>query len=298
MGPDLLLCGGTGALGGAVARHLAARDVRVRALVRPTSDATPLEALGAEVVLGDLRDRASLDAAVDGMRTIVSTANAIGRMLSGQRDVTIAAVDDQGYANLIAAADAAAVERFVYVSALEDQTTGGTPFGDAKAATEQRLRAAQVREVIVRADMFQEVWLGPAGGFDVDHGRITIYGRGRARHRMVATEDVAEAVVRLALAADPPREVCLAGPEALSAEEAVVAFERRLGTTMHVRHVPRAAMRIGRTILRPLRPELASIMGMALAGDLADTAVDDAGFRALGIKPRGVAAYIEGVGAR
>jgi uncharacterized protein YbjT (DUF2867 family) len=298
MGSELLLCGATGALGGEIARHLAAHGVPFRALVRPASSTVALDAIGAEIVRGDLRDRASLDVAVAGMKTVVSTANAIGRMLGGQRDVTIAEVDDRGYAELIAAADAAGVERFVYVSTLEDQTDAHTPFTDAKAATERRLREARVREVIVRADMFQEIWLGPAGGFDVDHAKVTIYGRGTARHRMVATEDVAEAVVRVALAADPPREVLLAGPEALSVEEAVAAFEQRLGTRMHVRHVPRVAMRVGRTLLKPVRPELASVMGMALAGDLSDTAVDATGFRELGIEPRRASTYIEAVASR
>ena len=57
----ILLCGGTGMLGGEVARRLAARGIRPRALVRPATDASALERLGATIVRGDLRDRASLD---------------------------------------------------------------------------------------------------------------------------------------------------------------------------------------------------------------------------------------------
>src|SRR5918993_737638 len=86
---DLLLVGGTGLLGGKIAERLAARDVPFLALVRPQTDASPLEALGAEIVRGDLRDPGSVTAAVAGMTTVVTTANAIGRLLTGVKDLSI-----------------------------------------------------------------------------------------------------------------------------------------------------------------------------------------------------------------
>jgi uncharacterized protein YbjT (DUF2867 family) len=296
--PTILLCGATGALGGAIARSLHVRGAAFRALVRSGSDATSLEALGAEIARGDLRDPGSLKQALEGIRTVVSTVNAIGRLLGGAQDISIRDVDERGYVNLIAAAESAGVDRFVYVSMLGDFARARTPFTDAKLATERRLIASPVREVIVRPDMFQEVWLGPAGGFDLAAGRARIYGKGRAPHRHVAIGDVAEAVARLTLADDPPRAVGLAGPDALSADDAVAAFSRALGRPFEARHVPRIAMRIGRTLMRPVKPEVASIMGMALAGDLEATTIGDEGFRSLGIEARGARAYIDSVSAR
>jgi uncharacterized protein YbjT (DUF2867 family) len=289
----ILLCGGTGALGGAIARRFQARAIPFRALVRPGTDPGQLPALGAEVVRGDLRDPASLSPALAGVDTVVSTVNAIGRLLGGAHDISIRDVDDRGYANLVAAAEAAEIERFVYVSMLGDHGAAHTPFTDAKAATERRLRASIVREVIVRPDAFQEVWLGPAGGFDIAAGTVRIYGKGVAHRRHVAIDDVAEAVVRLTLAEDPASTVDLAGPEAMSAVEAVDAFQRALGRPLKARHIPRVAMRVGKTLMRPIKPEVASIMGMALASDLADTPVGDEGFRSLGIDPRPSSAWIE-----
>ena len=291
--PTILLCGATGALGGAIARRFHARGVPFRALVRPATDPGQLPDLGADVVRGDIRDPASLAAAVTGVGTVVSTVNAIGRLLGGAHDISIRDVDDRGYANLIAAAEAAGVERFVYVSMLGDHAAAHTPFTDAKAATERRLRASAIREVIVRPDAFQEVWLGPAGGFDLAAGTVRIYGKGTALRRHVAIDDVAEAVVRLTLADDPPRTADLAGPEAMSAVEAVDAFQRRLSRPLRTTHVPRVAMRVGKTLMRPVKPEVASIMGMALASDLADTPIGDEGFRSLGIDPRPSSAWIE-----
>ena len=187
--PEILLCGATGELGGAVARRLHARGLPFRALVRPGADTSSLAALGALIVRGDVRDRASLAPAVSGITVVVTTVNAIGRLLGGARDLSIRDVDERGNANLIDAAEAGGVERFVFVSMLGDHAATRTPFTDAKAATEARLRASRMREVIVRPDAFQEVWLGPAGGFNLAGGtsgysaRVSPVG-GTSRSRM------------------------------------------------------------------------------------------------------------------
>jgi uncharacterized protein YbjT (DUF2867 family) len=64
----ILVTGATGRQGGAVAVRLLADGWRVRALTRDASStkAKALKEAGAEVVVGDLDDRASLDRAVDG----------------------------------------------------------------------------------------------------------------------------------------------------------------------------------------------------------------------------------------
>jgi uncharacterized protein YbjT (DUF2867 family) len=49
---------------------------------------------------------------------------------------------------------------------------------------------------------------------------------------------VAEAVVRLTLADDPPKLVEFGGPELLTGEETVDVFEQVLGEPIRRRHVP------------------------------------------------------------
>lgn len=100
----ILVCGATGDLGGRVVRELVGGGHRVRALVRPATDSTALEGLGVEVVRGDLRDPASLVPALEGVDTVVTTANAIGRLLAGPTDLSIGSVDRDGNANLVRAA--------------------------------------------------------------------------------------------------------------------------------------------------------------------------------------------------
>jgi uncharacterized protein YbjT (DUF2867 family) len=64
----VLLCGGTGALGSAVASRLAERGVDFRALVRPGTDGSALQQLGARLVVGDLADPDSLPLPSTGLR--------------------------------------------------------------------------------------------------------------------------------------------------------------------------------------------------------------------------------------
>jgi uncharacterized protein YbjT (DUF2867 family) len=226
----------------------------------------------------------------------VSTANSIARTLDGERGLTIHDVDIEGYASLIEAAERAGAERFVFVSAAAPPGAAKlAPLFAAKAETEERLHRSHLRPVIVRPDMFQEVWLSPVTRFDWPNGRLTIFGRGDAKARYVATDDVAALTASLALEDDPPEVVEFGGPEAITRNEAADLFERECGRRMHRRHVPRAALRVGAAVLRRPKPTLASLMGSALAADLADAAWDDAPLRACGIEPRSTTDYVRSV---
>ena len=69
-----LVTGATGFVGAAVAQALERAGWSVRVLVRPTSDRTNLAALTAEPVVGDLREPASLEAALAGCEALFHVA--------------------------------------------------------------------------------------------------------------------------------------------------------------------------------------------------------------------------------
>jgi len=69
-----LVTGASGFLGNHVVRLLAERGERIRVLLRPTSPTRLLEGLAVERVSGDLRDPASLDKAVAGVRIVYHLA--------------------------------------------------------------------------------------------------------------------------------------------------------------------------------------------------------------------------------
>jgi uncharacterized protein YbjT (DUF2867 family) len=288
----MLLVGGTGNLGGRIARRLHAHDLLFRALVRPSTDPGELTRIAAAIVRGDLRDVASLRPALEGIDTVIASAHSLDRIMAGHRDLSIRSVDRDGYANLVSTATAAGVRRFVYVSFPGAILGSRTPFGEAKLATEKLLHESPMHEVIVRPDAYQEPWLSAERGFDWRSGRVTIFGRGDGQAAYVGMEDVAEAVVRLATVSDPPRLVEFGGPESMTRNELVTVFEKALGTPLRCRRVPRLLMQLGSIALRPIHPGLASAMGMGLSLDLRAEAPDDHALRELGIRARPVSAYI------
>lgn len=281
----ILLCGGTGMLGERVAHQLAESGREFRVMVRKTSDTSALRTLGAEIVVGDLRDADSLPEAVRGADIIISTANSMARVLEGEKSLTIADVDVTGHADLIAAAEAAGVERFVFLSFQGSILESDSPFSKAKRATETRLAASPIREVIVRPDMFQEVWLTPLVSFNWPERKFTIFGKGDSAHRYLAVDDVAAGVVGWALADEPPRLVEFGGPEGLTRNQAVDVFEQALGVPVKRRHIPRPALAAGATLLRRIKPNLASVIGQSLLADQRPSQADDAPLGALGVQP-------------
>ena len=289
----ILLVGGTGNLGGRIARHLAAHGLAFRALVRPNTDPGELQTLAADIVRGDLRDAPSLRPAVEGIETVISCAHSLDRIMAGRRDLTIRDVDRDGNRNLVSTADEAGVHRFVFISFPGAILASRTPFAEAKLATERRLQDSRMREVIVRPDAYQESWLAPERRFDWRRGTVTIFATGEGRAAFVAMDDVAEAVVRLATHPNPPPLVELGGPETMSRNELVAAFEQRLGRPIRRQRLPGAVMRVLSVALRPVHPGLASVMGMNVRADARRSVPDDHVFHELGIEPRPVSAYID-----
>ena len=108
----VLVTGATGFTGGHLARALAGRGYQVRALVRA---AVPdLQRAGIETVTGDLRDRASLARAADGVEVVYHIA-AIYRQ-AGLRDEEYRAVNATGVRDVIEAAASGGVRRVVHCS--------------------------------------------------------------------------------------------------------------------------------------------------------------------------------------
>src|SRR3954464_4849814 len=110
----VLVTGATGFLGSHVARLLVQRGERVRVLVRTESNTKNLEGLPVEKVTGDLRDEASLRAAVDGADIVYHVAADYRLWSRDPREIYESNVN--GTRNLLAAAKKAGVSKFVYTS--------------------------------------------------------------------------------------------------------------------------------------------------------------------------------------
>jgi dihydroflavonol-4-reductase len=111
----ILVTGATGFLGNHVARELSSRGERVRALVRPTSRLDVLSDItGIEPFVGDLRNRASLEKAVQGCSMLFHVAADYRFDVSDPDEMYKSNVE--GTRNLMEAAGQAGVPRIVYTS--------------------------------------------------------------------------------------------------------------------------------------------------------------------------------------
>src|SRR5215213_9624057 len=168
----ILVAGATGIVGGMITRRLLEQGKDVRILVRHNSPseelaregrATSAEELieaGAQPVYGDLRDRASLDAALGGIETVISTANSAGR--GGADNPQSVALE--GNRNLIEAAREAGIGHFVFVSLLGADPEHPSPFVRAKAQSEAALRESGMEYTIIAPTAFMELWVAMVVG--------------------------------------------------------------------------------------------------------------------------------------
>lgn len=243
----ILVVGATGTLGGRIAHGLLKQGKDVRVLVRhnPISAAMAEQGLahtpeslieaGAQPVWGDLKDRDSLDAAVAGVDTVVTTANAVKR---GGED-TFETVDRQGTLNLIDAATQAGVQHFIYTSALGVSPDSSDRFFQIKAECEQTLKDSGMNFTIVRPTVFMEVWISMLVGMPLMSGQpINLIGKGDHAHNFISEVQVAEYAVA---AVDNPaaynRVLEIGGPESYTWTYIVDHIGERMGTTLPVEYL-------------------------------------------------------------
>jgi NADH dehydrogenase len=269
----ILVVGATGLLGTEMCRQLADKGKPVKAMVRSTSDqakVNKLKSLGVELVQGDLRDRASLQAACQGVTAAISTASSMPFSYQPEAN-NIQTVDLEGLMNLIRAAQAAGVSRFIYTS-LSGQMDLDYPLRSAKRAVEQRLKDSGLAYTILRPSYFMEVWLTPAVGFDVSNAKAQIYGTGENPISWISFKDIAQfAVESLDNPAAQNAVLELGGPEALSPLQVVRIFEEVTGKPFAVQHVPEETLRAQqRATTDPMQQTFSALMLSYAQGDAID----------------------------
>ena len=143
----ILVTGATGNQGGAVARHLLQHaNFKVRAFVRDPNKpaAQALQQAGAELVVGEFSDRASLEGALQGAYGVFSVQNFQDGMETEIR---------QGKA-VADAAKAASIQHFVYSSVGSAERKTGIPHFDSKFQVEEYIRAIKLPYTIMRPVFF------------------------------------------------------------------------------------------------------------------------------------------------
>ncbi len=212
-----LVTGATGLLGSHIVEQLRKRGQPVRVLVRPGADRTWLSTQGVEFVEGHITQPACLARACQGVAVVFHSAAKVGDWGPWEefQRVTV-----EGTRNVLQAAIAAGVRRFVHISSISAygyHTKDGVIdesfelgyklyrwayYSKSKVAAEQIVwdahRAGRIEVVVIRP-----AWLyGPRDRTTiarlyqmVQTGRARILGRGDNRLNVVYAGNVAEAAV-------------------------------------------------------------------------------------------------------
>lgn len=246
----VLVTGGDGFLGSHLLPRLASRGHLVRATYRSGSGPGRSVAPGAEWRHADVTEPRSLSEIARECDVVVHLAGSSSRA-SGP---SLERVHATGTRNLLAAAKACDVRRFVFISALGASPTGGE-FFRSKFQAEDAVMSSGLEYVILRPS----VAYGPGDRFTTALARLLralpvfpMLGDGTFRIQPVAVEDLADAITQSVERTDLVRGMFeVAGPEALSFLRVVRLVGETIGCNRTViplpeRVAPAAAWLAGR----------------------------------------------------
>ncbi len=196
----VLIAGATGMLGSSIASHLLDQpDVTVRLLVRSTTQSTAdkqalfgrLVDRGAEVVVGDVTEPASLDAAMRHVDVVVSA-------LQGGADIIV-----DGQIALAEAAVGNGAHRFIPSDFAIDlfAAEAGAPQFDIRKQADEEIGAMPIEVAHVLNGGFMDMMLDPGSSavVDLDTNTARLFGSGEERFNLTTVSDTARFTAMLAI---------------------------------------------------------------------------------------------------
>lgn len=284
--------GGTGFLGRRLVQRLVADGGTVRVAVRhPNRVRSALRATAPDrvtAVRADVRDQASVVAAVAGVEAVVNAVSAYVE----KGGVTFDAVHVRGAETVAREAAAAGIARLLLVSGIGADAHSRSPYIRARGRGEAAVRQAFPGATIIRPG----VMFGPGdalfGGL-AELGRslpvVPLIGGGRTHLQPAYVADVAEAIVRIL--ADPGtagRTFELAGPATYTLRELVTFTLRLIGKQRLLLPIPFAMAAVQARLFEflPTPPLTTGQVDLLRADNVASGTLP--GFRDLDIQPRSI----------
>ncbi len=193
----VFVTGGTGFVGKAVIRALQAHGFTVRCLVRPGSEADLKGFEGIERVPGDVLLPQGLEASMEGCVALIHLVGII-REQPG-RGVTFERLHSVATANLVKAAEAAEVSRFIHMSTLGTRPDARSRYHRTKWEAEETVRTSRLQWTVFRPSIIY----GVSDGFVSMLARMIkwlpaapVIGDGKYRLQPVPVGQVAEGFAR------------------------------------------------------------------------------------------------------
>jgi uncharacterized protein YbjT (DUF2867 family) len=214
----ILVTGAAGKTGAAVVEQMLDRGFPVRALVRRRDDRTArLEALGAEVMVGDLHDLDSMRGAMQNVKRVYFVYPPQGELLVEATSIVAVAARDEG------------VEALVNMSQISAREGAESPLARQHWLSENILDWADIGAVHLRPTFFAENLVMFGANTIASQGKLYL-PFGADKHAPVAAADIAR--VASGVLADPVLHVgeryVVTGPRNLSLTEIAGVLSREL----------------------------------------------------------------------
>ncbi|MBI2724405.1 MAG: NAD(P)H-binding protein [Chloroflexi bacterium] len=246
----ILVSGGTGFVGSAVAKELLRRGESVAVLGRDAGKISRRLGTGVEARVGDVRDGASLEGAMQGIDVVVNAVQFPGSPVERRgKGYTFEEVDLKGTRRQVDAAKKAGVRRFVYVSGVGAAKEADRHWFRYKWEAEQYLKASGLEWVIVRPTWVfgpEDVSLNRLLGFAKLLPFVPMFGDGKQDMQPVFIDDVARVVADAAMKAEAANCLFeLGGPEVMSMNDVIKTGLEVRGKKRPLLHQP---VFVGKTI--------------------------------------------------
>ena len=227
-----VITGATGQTGSVAANALLDQGKPVRVLVRSADKAARLRERGAEIVIGELANRAALERAFTGASAVylLSPPDTTPKDFIPERKALLESV--------VGVARAANVPHVVFLSSIGAQHADGTGPIRTLHAGEQALGASGLPSTFVRAAYFVENWAAVLPVAQKD-GVLPSFLPATLSIPMVTTGDIGRVVAQALLAGPRGRRIVeLSGAQDASAADVASALSRILGRQISVAEAP------------------------------------------------------------
>ncbi|MDZ5809819.1 complex I NDUFA9 subunit family protein [Halorubrum sp. AD140] len=283
----VLVAGGTGFIGSHLCRALAEGGHDVTALSRSGGDTVE----GAEVVGGDVRHYDSIAEEVAGQDAVVNLVALSPLFEPKGGNVMHDRVHRVGTANLVQAAEAGGVDRFVQLSALGADPDGDTAYIRAKGEAEEVVRESDLDWTIFRPS----VVFGEGGEFVPFTKRLKgmfapglplypLPGGGKTRFQPIHVGDFVPMLVAAVAGDDHVGETYeIGGPETLTLRQVTDLVYEAEGADVRIVPLPMPLAKVGLSVL-------GAVPGFPMGADQYrslkfDNTTDDNDVDAFGVDP-------------
>ena len=260
-------------------------DVRVKGLVRSPERADKVRALGAEPVIGDVTDPASLARAMEGVQQVIHLA-AVNR---DRGEVTMERVNAQGTINVVEAAKKAGVKHIINLVGLGADPKRPFPLAYTQGRGVEAIIASGIPYTILEASVIfgpGDEFLNTLAGLARIPPFMIVPGDGKTKFQPIAVQDVATC---LAYSLSRPevinRRLQICGSEVITLEGIIDAILAELQVRRVKIHVPVGLLKPAVAIMDAVLPKPPVTPSLLAQLGVDNVATDNATTRTFGVQP-------------